>query len=306
MSLDAGHRFIARVAAQPGAHAASAAFPTRVALRYTSRMNASTIANRTHWLAAATEAAALAAAFIAEQAQSRHAIEWQSKSPTDFVSHVDIGAEQRITQRFAELVPELTVIGEELGGDGDTQAGLVAVVDPLDGTTNFLHGYPAYCVSICVALDGVAQAAVVHDVARGGVYTAMQGGGAFVDGVPLRVSTITDPARALIGTGFPFKNESHIPDFQRQSKTLMPLTSGLRRAGAAALDLADVARGRFEAFWELELQPWDMAASALLIREAGGRVTDLDGNEAKIVRGPVVASNGVMHDWVLTQLNASA
>lgn len=266
-------------------------------------MSAPTLANRAQWLAAATEAAARAAAFIAAESEHRDSIDWQSKAPTDFVSHVDIGAEQRITACFAELVPELTVVGEELGPTGNTQEGLVAVVDPLDGTTNFLHGYPAYCVSICVAVDGVAQAAVVHDVARGGVYTATLGGGAFVDGVPLRVSRIAEPARALIGTGFPFKEVSHIPVFQQQSKTLMPLTSGLRRAGAAALDLADVARGRFEAFWELELMPWDMAASTLMVREAGGRVTDLQGNDSPIARGAVVASNGILHDWLLTQLN---
>lgn len=265
-------------------------------------MHESTIAERAHWLAAATEAASIAAAFIAEQAENRETLMWQAKSATDFVSLVDIGSEHRIVDCFRERVPELTVIGEELGPDGDIQSGLVAVVDPLDGTTNFLHGYPAYCVSICVALNGVAQAALVHDVARGGVYSATLGGGAFVDGVPLRVSNISEPARALIGTGFPFKDVSHIPDFQRQSKNLMPVTSGLRRAGAAALDLADVARGRFEAFWELELMPWDMAASTLLIREAGGRVTDLSGNQATLKRGPLVASNGLMHEWMLRQL----
>ena len=267
-------------------------------------MNESPSADRARWAAAATEAAAIAAAFIAEQAEHRETLLWQSKSPTDFVSLVDIGAEERIVDCFRARLPELTVIGEELGPNGDIQAGLVAVVDPLDGTTNFLHGYPAYCVSICVALDGVAQVAVVHDVARGGVYSATLGGGAFVDKHPLKVSAISDPARALIGTGFPFKNAAHIPDFQRQAKNLMPITSGLRRAGAAALDLADVARGRFEAFWELELMPWDMAASTLLIREAGGRVTDLHGNGATIKRGPLVASNGLLHDWLLHQLNA--
>ncbi len=265
-------------------------------------MSDSTIIDRAHWLAVATEAAAIAAAFIAEQAEQRETLLWQAKSPTDFVSLVDIGAEERIVDCFRQRLPELTVIGEELGPDGDVQNGFVAVVDPLDGTTNFLHGYPAYCVAICVAIDGVAQAAVVNDVARGGVYTATLGGGAFVDGVPLKVSNISDPARALIGTGFPFKNPLHIPEFQRQSKNLMPLTSGLRRAGAAALDLADVARGRFEAFWELELMPWDMAASTLLIREAGGRVTDVEGIEATISRGPIVASNGLMHDWLIEQL----
>lgn len=266
-------------------------------------MRTADIAERAHWASIATEAASVAAAFIAENAEKRETLLWEAKSPTDFVSLVDIGAEHRIVDCFRERLPEVTVIGEELGPDGDLHNGLVAVVDPLDGTTNFLHGYPAYCVSICVALDGVAQAACVHDVARGGVYTATLGGGSFVDGVPLRVSTISDPARALIGTGFPFKNVTHIPDFQRQSKNLMPLTSGLRRAGAAALDLADVARGRFEGFWELEVMPWDMAASTLLIREAGGRVSDLEGNERTISRGPIVASNSLMHDWFLEQLH---
>ena len=269
-------------------------------------MKESAIAERAHWLAVATEAASIAAAFIAEHADNRETLLWQAKSPTDFVSLVDIGAEERIVACFRERLPELSVVGEELDPNGDIQNGLVAVVDPLDGTTNFLHGYPAYCVSICVAVNGVAQAAVINDVARGGVYTATLGGGAFVDGVPLKVSTITDPARALIGTGFPFKNVAHIPDFQRQSKNLMPVTSGLRRAGAAALDLADVARGRFEAFWELELMPWDMAAATLLIREAGGRVTDVEGHEARIKRGPLLASNGHMHEWMLQQLAAHA
>lgn len=262
--------------------------------------------NRARWLAVAAEAASIAATFIAAQANNRDSIEWQSKSPTDFVSAVDIGSEQRIQECFRQHLPELTVIGEELSTNGNTGVGLVAVVDPLDGTTNFLHGYPAYCVSICVALDGVAQAAVVHDVARGGVYSATLGGGAFVDGVPLTVSKISEPARALIGTGFPFKHVSHIAPFQKQSAALMPLTAGLRRAGAAALDLADVARGRFEGFWELELMPWDMAASTLLIREAGGRVTNLDGTEAIIARGPLVASNGLLHDWLLEKLSIAS
>lgn len=268
-------------------------------------MSTVSIADRARWAAVAAEAASIAAAFIAEHAEKRETLLWESKSPTDFVSLVDIGAEQRIVDCFRELVPELTVVGEELGAGLDMHSGLVAIVDPLDGTTNFLHGYPAYCVSICVAVDGVAEASCVHDVARGGVYTATRGGGAFVDGVPLRVSTISEPARALIGTGFPFKNATHIPDFQRQSKNLMPITSGLRRAGSAALDLADVARGRFDAFWELELMAWDMAASTLLIREAGGRVTDLDGNERQIERGAIVASNALMHDWLLEQLHRS-
>ena len=146
----------------------------------TSHAENHSISHRAQWLAVATDAASIAAAFIAEHAEQRETLLWESKSATDFVTLVDVGAEQRIVDCFRDRIPELTVVGEELGPDGDIQSGLVAVVDPLDGTTNFLHGYPAYCVSICVALNGVAQAAVVHDVARGGVYTATLGGGAFV------------------------------------------------------------------------------------------------------------------------------
>ncbi len=253
-------------------------------------------------LEACVTAATEAAGIISSAAAGLSSIHWESKKGSDFVSEVDRGAEAVITTVIHRLFPSAVIVGEELSPGAAADADLAFVVDPLDGTTNFLHGYPAYCVSICVALDGIAQAAVIHDVARGGVYTATLGGGAFVDGVPLKVSGITEPARALIGTGFPFKDVEHIAPFQMQSAALMPVTSGLRRAGAAALDLADVARGRFEGFWELQLMPWDMAAATLLIREAGGRVTDLRGNEAGITRGPIVASNGLLHEWLLEKL----
>ncbi len=267
-------------------------------------MSSATPTQRQRWLEAAASAAALAARFIAEESKKRDTITWEEKSATDFVSHVDIGAEEIIRRTFAREAPEIRIVGEELGADGAPDEGLVAIVDPLDGTTNFLHGYPNYCVSICVALDGVPQAAVVYDVARGGLYNAVAGGGAFVDREPLRVSAIDTPARALIGTGFPFKDVTHADVYVQQMRRLMPLVSGMRRAGSAALDLCDVARGRFEGFWELYLNPWDLAAGVLIIREAGGRVTDLEGHDARMVGGPIVASNGVMHEWLLQVLTA--
>jgi myo-inositol-1(or 4)-monophosphatase len=262
--------------------------------------------DRARWLAVAVAAAADAARFIAERQATRHELDWHAKGATDFVSAVDVGAEERIRAHFARALPEAAVVGEELGPDGDTTTGLVAIVDPLDGTTNFLHGFPAYGVSVCVALDGVPQAAVVHDVARGGVHTATAGGGAFVDGTPLRVSDLATPARALIGTGYPFKTPALVARYLGQMAVLMPETAGLRRAGSAALDLADVARGRFEGFWEMGLNAWDVAAGILLIREAGGRVTDLDGRDAPLRHGDIVASNGVLHDWLLGRLAAAA
>ena len=259
--------------------------------------------DRQHWLDASIAAARTAADFIAHEARSHRAIEWEAKSATDFVSHVDLGAEQRIRDVLLAQIPEIRIVGEELSNDADPEVGLVAIVDPLDGTTNFLHGFPNYCVSICIALDGVPMAGVVHDVARGGVCTAVADGGAFVDGERIHVSTNTDPARALIGTGFPFRDVSYADRYLGMMKRIMPATAGMRRAGSAALDLSDVARGRFEGFWELWLNPWDLAAGVLLVREAGGRVTDLQGNDARLVGGEIVASNGVLHDWFLDILN---
>jgi len=259
---------------------------------------------RTRWLQVAAGAAALATAFISDASQSRDAIEWEEKSATDFVSRVDRGAEELIRQHFAEEAPEIRVVGEEMGG-GATDDGLVAVVDPLDGTTNFLHGYPQYAVSICVAHDGLPQAAAISDVARGGLYTATLGGGAFVDGQPIRVSQLHQPTRALIGTGFPFKDQTSADLYLKQFSALTPQVAGLRRAGAAALDLCDVARGRLDGFWELTLYPWDVAAGMLIVREAGGRVTDLAGEDSTLHFGPVVASNSIMHDWLLAQLSGN-
>ena len=256
------------------------------------------------WLAAAKDAAATAAAFIADRAATRHELVWEEKTAVDFVSEVDIGAEQRIRDILLARIPDLRIVGEELGPEGNTSDGLVAIVDPLDGTTNFLHGYPSYNVSICIARNGVPRAGVVHDVARGGVFWAVAGEGAYHNDARIHVSKIDRPTRALIGTGFPFKNVAQSEEYLAQFARMIPLVSGMRRAGAAALDLCDVACGRFEGFWELTLAPWDMAAGSLIIREAGGRVTTLDGVDAPLSHGPVVASNGVMHNWLLQVLTA--
>jgi myo-inositol-1(or 4)-monophosphatase len=256
-----------------------------------------------HWREAILRAAAEAAAYIAGRSKDRHEVVWREKSATDFVSEVDIGAEELIRASLQASIRELRYVGEELGPTGDTSTGLVAIVDPLDGTTNFLHGYPAYAVSIAIALDGVPVAGVVHDVARGGVYSATAGGGAYLNNVPIFVSSNDQPARALIGTGFPFKSTAGTAQYLVQLETLIPQVAGVRRAGSAALDLCDVASGRFDAFWELSLSPWDVAAGMLLIREAGGIVTDFAGAPARIGHGPIVAGSAALHRWFLAQLN---
>ncbi len=249
-------------------------------------------------LNAIVEAAAQAAVGIARRAGERRTLAVRAKSASDFVSDVDLEAETLIRGCFASAFPGAHVMGEELSPGAAPAEGLLFIVDPLDGTTNFLHGYPEYAVSIAAAVDGALAAGVVHNVATGERFTARRGGGAYRNGERIRVSDVADPSRALIGTGFPFRAVAVLNDYLQQFYAVARATSGIRRAGSAALDLADVACGRFDAFWEPLLSPWDFAAGALLVREAGGVATDLDGGE--IVFGPssILAGNPAMHRWL--------
>jgi myo-inositol-1(or 4)-monophosphatase len=253
-------------------------------------------------LEVAVAAARAAAAVIREMSGGRASLEWELKGPTDFVSAVDLAAEERIREVVGRLVPGAVVAGEEGSPHDVADEGLIFVADPLDGTTNFLHGYPNYAVSIGVLCDGRLAAGVVHNVVTGEVHTATDGHGAWLGDQRLQVSTIAEPSRALIGTGMPFKDPAQIGPYLPQLARLMRRTAGVRRAGAAALDLCDVARGRFDAFWELSLMPWDVAAGILIIREAGGIVTDPLGHPATVRAGGLVAGNPVMHGWLLEQL----
>ncbi|MBX3133667.1 MAG: inositol monophosphatase [Gemmatimonadaceae bacterium] len=261
---------------------------------------------RAAWLASAVRAAEAGAAVIRAAAPDIRQLDWQSKGPTDFVSEVDLAAEAAILQAMAADLPGATVLAEESAAAVSPERvakGLAIVVDPLDGTTNFLHGFPAYAVSIAVLLDGEPVAGVVHDVPRGEVFTATVGGGCFRDGEPVRVSEITDPSRALIGTGFPFKDASDIQPYHRQMAAVMAHVSGVRRPGAASLDLASVACGRFDGFWEMMLSPWDFAAGMLLVREAGGVATDLGGEHLRALgASSVLVGNPGMHRWLLGTL----
>jgi len=232
---------------------------------------------------------------------------WTVKGERDFVTHVDREAERLITETLLAAAPDSRILGEELSPTG-AMDGLVWVVDPLDGTTNFLHGVPVWAVSIGAARDGELLVGVVLDVPHHRLYRASLGGGAWVVGAhgraPLQptrlaVSRISDPAQSLIGTGFPFKEMDRIEEYQRQFRAVAAATSGIRRPGAASLDLADVAAGRFDGFWELMLAPWDIAAGMLLIREAGGVVTDLSGRTVGAEHTGLVAGNPAIHEWLL-------
>lgn len=233
-------------------------------------------------------------------------LKWETKGAADFVSDVDRAAEREAARVLLSRFPDAAVIGEELSPDARSGSGLAFVIDPLDGTTNFLHGYPEYAVSIAATEDGELVAGAVLNVPADELFTAVAGGGAFRNQQRVRVSEISDPARALIGTGFPFRKPDKMSGYLKQFELVSKQASGVRRAGSAALDFADVACGRFDAFWELALSPWDVAAGILLVREAGGIVTDLRGEPAKPVHGGYVAGNRAMHTWLLRTLDDAA
>lgn len=254
-------------------------------------------------LAAAQLAADRAAEFLRRQEGSLTPDRWSEKGRADFVTDVDREAERLIAEVVSAAVPGSAVRGEELTPAAEAP-GLVWVVDPLDGTTNYLHRFPFYAVSIAAVVDGTPVAAVVDHVPLRRRYHAVAGGGAWQDDAPIGVSAVRDPRHALIGTGFPFKIMDQWPRYQEQFRAVLSHAAGVRRPGSAALDLCDVAAGRFDGFWEITLTPWDVAAGTLLVREAGGLVTDFAGGPDVIRHGPLVAGNPAIHAWLLQLLSA--
>jgi myo-inositol-1(or 4)-monophosphatase len=227
--------------------------------------------------------------------------DWSEKGAADFVTHVDRAAEARILERVRRQFPDHAILAEEETGDrgasepGPERDGWLWIVDPLDGTTNYLHGYPMYAVSIGIAHRGELVAGVVHNSATGEEWTAVRGGGATLNGRRVRVSQVDSLPRALIGTGFPFKALHLLPRYTAQFAATLRSSSGVRRAGSAALDLCHVATGWFDGFWELALAPWDVAAGTLIVREAGGLVTRLEGEEDVLDHGSILAGNPAIH-----------
>jgi myo-inositol-1(or 4)-monophosphatase len=231
--------------------------------------------------------------------------DWSEKGIADYVTHVDREAEARITARISAAFPDHRILAEEEESDRQRATGAAMrgpeaddwtwIIDPLDGTTNYLHGYPMYAVSIAVARGRTLEAAVVVNSATGEEWTATRGGGTRLDGRAVSVSGIERLDRALIGTGFPFKAPAQIPRYTRQLAAALRASSGVRRAGSAALDLCHVATGWFDGFWELELAPWDVAAGTLIVREAGGVVTRLDGAADVVGHGSILAGNRAVY-----------
>jgi myo-inositol-1(or 4)-monophosphatase len=217
------------------------------------------------------------------------------KGPADFVSAADLRAEQVLRHELAKARPDFGFRLEE-GGDVPARDGRhFWLVDPLDGTTNFLHGLPHFAISIAVERDGELVAGVVHDPTKDEMFWAEKGQGAFVNERRLRVSARSQLTDALVATGIPFHGREGHERFGAELAAVMPEVAGIRRFGAAALDLAYVAAGRYDGFWERGLLPWDMAAGIVLVREAGGTITDLDGGDRMLDTGTVLAGNDKLH-----------
>ena len=216
----------------------------------------------------------------------------ETKQPNDFVTEVDRKAEAAIIETLREAYPQYGILAEESGetsaqGAGDAE--YQWIIDPLDGTTNFIHGLPQYAVSIALAKGGSLEQAVIFDPNRNELFTASKGGGAFLNERRIRVSKRSKLQDSLIGTGFPYRMFEHIDTYLAIFKELAQKTAGQRRPGAASLDLAYVACGRYDGFWEFGLAPWDMAAGALLIAEAGGLVSDMRGEATYLASGNIIA-----------------
>jgi myo-inositol-1(or 4)-monophosphatase len=237
----------------------------------------------------AVRAARRAGGIINRAAGNLDVLTVRHKSLNDLVSEVDRAAEDAIIETLKSSYPDHAILAEESGSTGESE--YVWIIDPLDGTTNFLHGLPIYAVSIALMHKGQLQHGVIYDPSRNDLYTASRGGGAFLNDRRLRVSRRDKLIDGLIGTGFPFRMFDYIDPYLGMLRDLMTRTAGVRRPGAAALDLASVAAGRLDGFWEIGLSPWDMAAGVLMITEAGGMVGDLEGNDKYLERGQIVAGN---------------
>ena len=237
----------------------------------------------------AVRAARRAGSIINRASLDNAGLEVRSKRQNDFVTRVDHAAEEAVLDVVRKAYPDHAILAEESGAAAGT-AEYEWVIDPLDGTTNFIHGFPQYCVSIAIRHRGALAHGVIYDPNRNELFTASKGRGAFLNDRRIRVSKCTRFSEALVGTGFPFKEVTRVEQYVKQFRSIITSTAGLRRAGAAALDLAYVACGRLDAFWELGLSPWDMAAGALMIQEAGGLVADLSGEDGYLKSGEIACA----------------
>ena len=252
-------------------------------------------------LEVAREAARDAGALIREAWHAGRDEVGTKSSGIDLVTETDRAAEERIVARLLDAFPRDRIVAEEGGLRGFSKK-RVWYVDPVDGTTNFAHGFPHFAVTLAFELEGEIVVGVTYDVPRDELYEAVRGEGARVNGVPLRVSEASALASSLVATGFPYDRQTTDDDNTAESKAFIKSCRGVRRAGAASLDLAYLARGWLDGYWEMRLNPWDVAAGALLVTEAGGKTSDYEGGPFDPHGGHYVASNGRIHDEMVELL----
>jgi myo-inositol-1(or 4)-monophosphatase len=248
--------------------------------------------------------AIIAARTAGDYAHSMHKGDLVIASKTnemDLVTQVDKENEATIRKLVLEKFPEHSFLGEEFGAEPGKQAVDVVrwIIDPIDGTVNYAHGMPIWCVSIGVEVSGVVECGVIYNPNLQELFTVQRGVGAWLNGKPIKVSTQVNPRQALYVTGFPYNVDENPDRVIEQFVSFLSRGFLVRRLGSAALDLAYVACGRFDGFWEAGLSPWDSAAGQLMVREAGGRVTHYDGADYDIYRKSIIASNGIQHDMIL-------
>jgi myo-inositol-1(or 4)-monophosphatase len=253
------------------------------------------------YLNTAVKAARTAGSLIQRHTDRLDALKVENKQRNDFVSEVDRQAEESIIRTLHKAYPDHAILAEESGHRGDSE--YEWIIDPLDGTTNFLHGIPHYAVSIALRYRDRIEHGVVYDSAKDEMFSASRGAGATLNNRRIRVSPRTSLEGALLGTGIPFRDDQDIDNYMGSLHAFLGPIAGIRRAGAAALDLAYVAAGRLDGYWEAGLHPWDLAAGTLLVREAGGLVTDFEGADGYLGSGNVIASTPKLLKPMLTTVH---
>lgn len=252
-------------------------------------------------LKAAVTAALAAGQIIRDLADSPHQI--RHKGAIDLVTEADIASEKAILAILGRQMPGIRVLAEESSSDyGAIPTGPVWLIDPLDGTTNFAHGFPHFAVSIAYSVDTTSRLGVIYCPVRDELFHAWHGGGAWLNGRPIQVSSSNTLIESLVATGFPYNIQAHLDQVIAQLQSVLPAVRDIRRAGAAALDLAYVACGRLDGFWEVDLKPWDTAAGQLLVAEAGGTVTDFKNRPWTPYTPEILASNGLIHSSLAKHL----
>lgn len=250
-----------------------------------------------HILKVAIDSSKAAGNFILKNMQKAMKIDFKGR--VNMVTEVDRGSQEIIVSRILKDFPEAGILAEE-SGEGDVESNFKWIIDPLDGTTNFVHGFPCFAVSVAVEIDGDVKVAVVHDPYHHETFWAIEGRGAYLNENRIRVSGVNQLINSLLATGFPYELNEYFYKNMEIFKALYQKCQGIRRAGAATIDMCYVACGRFEGYWEFYLNPWDVAAGYLIVKEAGGKLSNAQGGKFSIYGYEYVATNGLIHDEMLS------